>query len=65
MNVTKGHWVFAAVFAVVFILSMVFAYRNDIKKRPDLFKGSSRFVLAVIVILMTLIVAKMIHRMGQ
>jgi len=65
MNITQGHWIFAAVFAVVFVVGMVFAYREDIKKRPDFFKGSFRFVLGVLVLLMTLIVAKMIHRLGQ
>ncbi len=65
MNITKGHWIFAAVFAVVFVVGMVFAYREDIRKRPDFFKGSFRFVLGVLLVLMTLIVAKMIHRLGQ
>lgn len=52
-------------FAVVFVMGMVFAYREDIKKRPDFFKGSFKFVLTVLVTLMVLIVAKMIHRLGQ
>jgi len=43
MNITQGHWIFAAVFAVVFVLGMVFAYREDIRKRPDFFKGSFKF----------------------
>jgi len=65
MNVTKGHWIFAGVFAVVFVLGMVYAYREDIKKRPDFFKGSFSFVLGVLLVLMTITVAKMIHRLGQ
>lgn len=65
MNITGGHWIFAGVFAVVFVVGMVYAYREDIRKRPDFFKGSFRFVLGVLIVLMTLIVAKMIHRLGQ
>jgi cytochrome bd-type quinol oxidase subunit 1 len=65
MNVTKGHWIFAGVFAVVFVLGMIYAYREDIKKRPDFFKGSFSFVLGVLLVLMTITVAKMIHRLGS
>jgi cytochrome bd-type quinol oxidase subunit 1 len=65
MNVTKGHWIFAGVFAIVFVVGMIYAYREDIKKRPDFFKGSFSFVLGVLLVLMTITVAKMIHRLGQ
>jgi cytochrome bd-type quinol oxidase subunit 1 len=65
MNVTKGHWIFAGVFAIVFVVGMIYAYREDIKKRPDFFKGSFSFVLGVLLVLMTITVAKMIHRLGS
>jgi cytochrome bd-type quinol oxidase subunit 1 len=65
MNVTKGHWIFAGVFAIVFVVGMIYAYREDIKKRPDFFKGSFSFVLGVLLLLMTITVAKMIHRLGS
>ncbi len=65
MNVTKGHWIFAGVFAIVFVAGMIYAYREDIKKRPDFFKGSFSFVLGVLLVLMTITVAKMIHRLGS
>jgi len=64
MNVTPGHWVFAGVFTVVFIIGIGYAYRNDLKQTPDLFKGSSKFLLGVLLFIMILVVAKMIHRMG-
>ena len=63
-NVTRGHWIFAGVFAFVFIVGIVYAYKDDIKKRPDLFTGSFRFLLSVILIIMILLVAKMISRLG-
>lgn len=63
-RVTTGHWIFAGVFALVFIAGMVYAYKDDIKKRPDLFSGSSKFLIAVIVTFMVLLVIKMINRMG-
>jgi len=64
MNVTSGHWTFAAVFVVVFIAGIAWAYRNDLRKSPDLFKGSSKFLLGVVLVIMILVVGKMIHRMG-
>ena len=63
-SVTTGHWVFAGVFAVVFVVGIIYAYRDDIKKRPDLFSGSSKFLLSVILIVMILLVIKMISRLG-
>jgi cytochrome bd-type quinol oxidase subunit 1 len=65
MNVTSGHWVFAGIFTVVFIIGIAYAYRNDLRQTPELFKGSSKFLLGVVLFIMILVVAKMIHRMGQ
>jgi cytochrome bd-type quinol oxidase subunit 1 len=63
-NVTTGHWIFAGVFALVFVVGIVYAYKDDIRKRPDLFSGSSKFLLSVILIIMILLVIKMISRLG-
>lgn len=65
MNVTSGHWVFAGIFTVVFIIGIAYAYRNDLRQTPELFKGSSKFLLGVVLFIMILVVAKMIYRMGQ
>ncbi len=64
-NVTTGHWVFAGVFAAVFVIGIVFAYKDDIRKTPDLFSGSSKFLLSVILTVMILLVIKMISRLGS
>lgn len=63
-RVTTGHWIFAGLFAVVFIIGIAYAYKEDIKKRPDLFSGSFKFLLGVILVIMTLLVVKMISRLG-
>lgn len=65
MDVTRGHWIFAGVFAVLFVIGIIYAYKDDIKKRPDLFSGSSKFLLSVIVVIMILLVVKMISRLGS
>ena len=31
-NIGTGHWIFAGVFAIVFIIIMIYAYRQDLKK---------------------------------
>ena len=31
-NITRGHWIFAGIFFVVFICAMVYAYRKDLAK---------------------------------
>ncbi|MDA9121370.1 hypothetical protein N9J52_04985 [Flavobacteriales bacterium] len=63
-SVTTGHWIFAGVFSLVFIIGIIYAYKDDIKKRPDLFSGSFKFLLGVILIVMVLLVVKMINRLG-
>ncbi|HAP69415.1 MAG TPA: hypothetical protein DCR04_06765 [Flavobacteriales bacterium] len=63
-SVTTGHWIFAGVFSLVFIIGIIYAYKDDIKKRPDLFSGSFKFFLGVILIVMVLLVIKMINRLG-
>jgi len=64
-RVTTGHWIFAGIFTVVFIIGIIYAYKDDIKKRPDLFSGSFRFLLGVILIVMVLLVIKMVSRLGS
>lgn len=62
MNIGTGHWIFAAVFAVAFIAAITYAYGSDKKKSPQYFTGASRFLLGVVIILMTLIVVKILLR---
>jgi threonine/homoserine/homoserine lactone efflux protein len=61
-NVGTGHWIFAMVFAIGFVAAMVYAYREDIKKSPWYFKGSSRIAMIVVGSVFVLLVLKMLHR---
>jgi len=65
MAIHSGHWIFAGLFVLGFVVSIGYAYRDDIRKRPDLFKGSSRFVLGVILFVMILAVVKILHRLSS
>lgn len=47
---TSGRIAFLIFFLLVFGLSLVYAYRKDIKKNPKYFKGSYKVILALIVI---------------
>lgn len=62
MNIGAGHWIFAGLFALVFIGAMVFAYRSDRQRSPQYFTGSNRFLLGVILIVMLLVVLKILYR---
>ncbi len=50
-NIGPGHWVFAGVFAVVFLLFLIWAYRKDMKMHKIHYKGSFGFLLALVVIM--------------
>lgn len=64
MKVGAGHWAFALVFAVGFVIALVWAYKDDIKRTPWLFKGSGFFFLVVFLSLMIMIVLKILWRAG-
>ena len=64
MNIGPNHWIFAGVFAVVFVVGIIFAYRQDITKNPELFKGASKFFLGVILIVIILVVVKILARLS-
>jgi len=57
-NITQGHWVFAGIFAIVFIVAMAIAYRKDKKTHDVHYKGSSIFIGIVILIAFLLFVFK-------
>ena len=63
-SITTYHWIFAGVFAIVFLIALAFAYQDDAKKAPDMFKGSSGFLLAVVLIIMVFIVVKILYRVS-
>lgn len=54
MDVGKGHWIFAGIFAIVFILFLVWAYRKDLKMHRIHYKGSFVFLLGLVVAMFVL-----------
>lgn len=60
--VGPGHWTFAVVATIVFVIGIIYAYREDIKKSPWYFKGTSRIAMIIIGITFTLLILKMLHR---
>jgi cytochrome bd-type quinol oxidase subunit 1 len=62
MDIGVGHWLFAGGFIAAFLVLMVFAYRDDIRKTPELFKGASVILLVVVFSLMLMIVVKILTR---
>lgn len=57
-NITQGHWVFAAIFAVVFIIAMAIAYRKDSKTHKVHYKGFYLFFAALIIAIFLLFIFK-------
>ncbi|MBL4587575.1 MAG: hypothetical protein JKX84_11060 [Flavobacteriales bacterium] len=65
MDITPAHWIFAALFALTFIVLIIGAYLQDMKKTPELFKGSSKFLIGVILLISVLIVVKILYRLSS
>lgn len=64
MNVGTGHWIFALLFALVFVVALFIAYGSDKAKSPGYFSGSSKFLLFVTLFIMILLVVKMLTRLS-
>jgi cytochrome bd-type quinol oxidase subunit 1 len=64
MDIGPGHWVFALVFMLAFIVLMIFAYRDDIKRSPYFFKGSWKIALIIVGSIMVLVVLKILFRIS-
>lgn len=61
---TTGKMIFAAVFVVVFIVAMLWAYRKDSFINKIHFKGASKvLVITILVLLLMFIYVKMRHRL--
>lgn len=51
---TPGRIVFALSFAAVFIIALIWTYKKDKKERSSNYKGSTKIILTVIVLLILL-----------
>ena len=57
-NITQGHWIFAGVFAIVFIIGITSAYIKDAKIHEIHYKGFYVFFAALIICVFLLFVFK-------
>ncbi len=55
---SKGQIIFGILFAIAFIIVMVFAYRKDLKLHKRYFKGSAWVLLAFIAFLLMIVAIK-------
>ena len=57
-NITQGHWIFAGLFAIVFIFGIGAAYIKDAKIHKIHYKGFYVFFAALIICVFLLFVFK-------
>jgi len=57
---SKGQIIFGILFAIAFIIVLIYAYRKDIKIHKRYFKGSSWVLLAFIAFLLFIVAIKFI-----
>lgn len=55
-NITPGHWIFAGIFAVGFIGTLIWAYWRDIKITKVHYRSVSFFTLALLLVLFLMFV---------
>ena len=56
-NVTSGHWIFAGVFFVLFIIGMAWAYRKDFQRIGKQYRRVWVVLLGLIVIFLCIYAA--------
>lgn len=49
-NISTGHWIFAGIFIIVFIVAMVYSYRKDLVRYKLLYKRPWLIVLGILLI---------------
>ena len=57
-TITPGHWIFAALFTVVFLVGLVWSYRKDGEVHRLHFGGSFRILLGIVVLLFVIFIFK-------
>lgn len=55
---TKGQWLFGILFALAFILVMIFAYRKDLNLHKRYYKGTIWILLAFISFILMIVAVK-------
>ncbi|KAB2814397.1 hypothetical protein F8C67_01295 [Phaeocystidibacter luteus] len=57
-NITTGHWIFAAIFAVAFVFFLIWSYRKDSKTHDKFGIGGSRVLLGILMVLILIFIFK-------
>ena len=57
---TKGQWIFAILFAIAFIISLIYTYRKDLKLHRRYYKGSIWVLIAFIAFILMIVTIKLI-----
>lgn len=57
---TKGQWIFGILFAIAFIVVMIYTYRKDFKLHQKYYKGSVWVLIAFIAFLLMIVAIKWI-----
>lgn len=55
---TTGQWIFAALFLVAFVITMIFVYRKDLKLHKIYYKGSYKILIVFIAFIAILFIVK-------
>ncbi len=50
MNIGKGHWVFAALFFIAFVVAMIWAYRSDRPSNTQHYSGAYKIIFGIITV---------------
>lgn len=57
---SKGQIIFGILFAIAFIITLIYAYRKDLKLHKRYFKGSTWILVAFIAFLLFIVAIKFI-----
>jgi heme/copper-type cytochrome/quinol oxidase subunit 2 len=57
-NITTGHWIFAGIFMLAFIVYLIWSYRKDAGTHAKYYGKGSRVLLGLVVIIFVLFILK-------
>jgi hypothetical protein len=57
---TKGQWIFALLFAITFIIVLIYSYRRDLKLHKKYYRGSVWILIAFIAFILMIVAIKFI-----
>lgn len=57
---TKGQWVFAILFAMAFIIVLIYSYKSDLSLHKKYYKGSVWVLIAFVAFILMVVAIKFI-----